>query len=151
MTFVRDDREARLRDLIVACMAAIDTYDEALELIPEDALFAETVLHPHLASCRTVTARLEACARALGDLPPAPDRDLETFRALGLHAEMMFTADHAAVIVGTLLERERAVLEACDALAPLDLPDDLATTVDDCADRTERAITALETKAREEE
>lgn len=149
MALVRDDREAQLRDLIVATQEAADAYDDALELIEGEAPAFADALRPHLLSCLDATKRLEDCARALGDLPPSADRDLETFRSLGLHIETALSNHHRAVITDTLLERERAVAEACTALAALELPEELATAVDACADRTELAIAALEEKSDE--
>lgn len=119
---LRDERQAALNDVIVACKEAADGYDDAATLIGDPTLAAR--FSDYGRQRREAAAELEDHIRRLGDLPRTPDADSETIERLVTHLKAALSSDERAAL---LREREDAETEigrrVADAL-DRDLPEE---------------------------
>jgi hypothetical protein len=123
MGVLLSELQIALNDVVVACLEAADGHEAAAGMLEEDDRLAGRLRD--LARARREAAdELGEVIRALGDLPPAPDADLEAARELASLVKAALSPDQRQ----TLLE-ERAAAEArleayiAPALARADLPE----------------------------
>ena len=108
MTILRSKREAALNDLHVSLKQSADHFRDAAEFLQDDAASA---------LCRTLAGERDELAndvaatiRADGELPSAPDPDLETGEQLLNRLQGLFSADQTREILQQRCEAERELL-----------------------------------------
>ncbi len=109
---LRDERQAALDEVIVACKALADHYEEAARLAEGRGLAG---LFTELAERRGRQAgELEAHLRRLGELPREPDADRETLETLLSRARSALAEDRARELLEEREAGERELLARID-------------------------------------
>lgn len=117
---LRDDRQTALNDVVVACAEAADGHAHAAQLVEAHEL--ARVLEA-LAEQRSAAAdELGEHLRGLGDLPKAPDSDLEAIRELAERVSAALSADEQTRLVEERERAEAAVEETVAAALDYGLP-----------------------------
>ena len=118
---LRDERQARLNDLLVACKATAEDYEQAAELAESSAL---TEFFRATADYRWELADILARqVRDLHDLPrePDPDRQLLDHALTRLKAVLHLVSDEG--IVGERCRDDLELYELARSAEELDLPE----------------------------
>jgi uncharacterized protein (TIGR02284 family) len=122
MTVLLSELQTALNDVVVAGLEAADGHEAAAELLADDRLAG--MLRDLARARREAAAGLGDILRQRGDLPPAPDADLETVRDLAARVKAALSPDQRQTLMQERVAAE-AHLEACvgQALAHADLPE----------------------------
>jgi hypothetical protein len=114
---------------VVACLEAADGHEAAAGMLEEGDRLAGGLRD--LARARREAAdQLGEAIRALGDLPPAPDADLEAARELASLVKAALLPDQRQTLMQERADAETC-LETCtaQALARADLPETARATL----------------------
>jgi hypothetical protein len=123
MGVLLSELQIALNDVVVGCLEAADGHEAAAGMLEDDDRLAGRLRD--LARARRAAAdELGEVIRALGDLPPAPDADLEAARELASLVKAALSPDQRQTLMQERAAAE-ARLEACtaQALARADLPE----------------------------
>jgi hypothetical protein len=123
MGVLLSELQIALNDVVVACLEAADGHEAAAGMLEEEDRLAGRLRD--LAQARRQAAdELGDAIRRLGDLPPAPDADLEAARELASLVKAALSPDQRQTLMQERAAAE-ARLEACiaQALARADLPE----------------------------
>jgi uncharacterized protein (TIGR02284 family) len=137
---LRDHSQAELNELIVRVKDAALRYRHGSTIAREAALVA---LFSRLAEQRMEMARaLEDHLRRLGDLPRAPDADLEAVKSLATHVKTALSTDERAILLDERIKGEAQIEEQIRSTRETELPADTQTLLDEieweiAADRNE--------------
>ena len=142
---LRSELQVALNDVVVACLEAADGHERAadFELDPELA----DLLHALTEERRSLAEALGERLRDVGDLPRAPDSDLEAVRGVVSRLKAALSADERQALL-----EERAAAEAnleqaaANALGRDDLPADARALIEQIRERARDArdrLTAL--------
>lgn len=117
---LRDDRQAALNDVILACAEAAEGHAHAAELVEaqELARVLEAVAGQRSAAADELGEHLQK----LGDLPKAPDSDLSAIRELVERLSAALSLDEQTRLVEERERAEATVEEAVTAALAYDLP-----------------------------
>lgn len=109
---LRNERQVALQDAEVACLEVADGHDAAAEILADDPLAA--TLRELAEARRGAAAQLGDHLRQLGDLPRAPDTDLETFRELATRLKAALAADHRRALLDERIAAEAQLADTAD-------------------------------------
>ncbi|HSC66417.1 MAG TPA: hypothetical protein VLC79_01915 [Cellvibrio sp.] len=106
------DTEVALNELLVACRASVDHYQDAIKLVEDK----EIVSHFHtIASQRKKFCKqLEDIIRELGDLPTVPDPDKETGEMILHHLGAALSPDYTEEALNQRLAIEENIMGLID-------------------------------------
>lgn len=117
---LRDDRQAALNQLAMACQNAADHYRDVAELLDDPGLER---LFQELAGERQQAAdALAGQLRRLGDLPQAPDGDWEAVDGLLTRVKTLLAEDRRRALLEEQERREAELAERVEAALDLELP-----------------------------
>jgi uncharacterized protein (TIGR02284 family) len=121
MAVLLSELQTTLNDLVVACLETADGHEAAAGMLDNDRLAG--MLRDLARTRGEAAAELGDIIRELGDLPRAPDADLQTARELGTRVKAALSADERQTLMQERAAAE-AHFEACiaNALARSDLP-----------------------------
>ena len=148
MAVLLSELQTALNDVVVACLEAADGHEAAAGMLEDDHL--ARMLRDLARSRRKAADELGDVIRELGELPPAPDTDLETVRELASLVKAALSPDERQTLIQERAAAE-AHLEACiaQALARTDLPEQassilqrLSTSPQDARDRLAAATSS---------
>jgi len=122
MALLLSELQTALNDVVVACLETADGHEAAADILDADPL--ALTLRDRARARRQAADELGEVIRELGELPPAPDADLETVRELATRVKAALSPDERATLMQERAEAE-AHLEAsiAHALARTDLPE----------------------------
>jgi uncharacterized protein (TIGR02284 family) len=138
MSLLLSELQTALNDVVVACLEAVDGHEAAAGMLADDHLAG--MLHDLARARRAAADELGEVVRALGDLPPAPDADLEVARELATRVKAALSPDQRLTVM-----QERAAAEArlaactAQALARADLPETARAALQDLAASSQQA------------
>lgn len=139
---LRDERQAALDEVIVACKTLADHYEEAAGLAEHSAL---ADLFRELAGGRGRQAgELEAHLRRLGELPREPDADRETVESLLSRARSALAEDRDRELIEEREAAERELLGRIDGALAEDFSAATRRVLEDLRREVEAAIDRLE-------
>ncbi len=126
MTVLLSELQAALNDVIVACMETADGHDATAGMLQDERLAG--LLRDLARTRREAADELGDVIRELGNLPPAPDADLEVARELASRVKAALSPDERQTLMQERAAAE-AHLETCiaQALAHADLPETART------------------------
>ena len=143
---LRTELQIALNDVAVALQEAADGHEWAADFVPDPQL--ADLLRELAGERRSLAAALGEQLKALGDLPRAPDTDLETVRDLVSRIKAAFSPDERQALL-----EDRAAAEANlesrveTALARDDLPDDARALLREVLERARLAKERIGAKA----
>jgi uncharacterized protein (TIGR02284 family) len=144
---LRNELQVALQDAEVACVEVADGHDAAAEILADDPLAA--TLRELAQARRAAAAQLGDHLRQLGDLPRAPDTDLETFRELAARLKAALAADHRRVLLDERSAAEAHLADTAEvALAQAELSPETRALVEETRAASRAAadrLTALRT------
>jgi len=122
MAVLLSELQTALNEVVVACLEAAEGHEAAAGMLADDRLAG--VLRELARARREAASELGDVIRQLGDLPPAPDPDLEVARELASRVKAALSPDERQTLMPERAAAE-AHLEACiaQALARADLPE----------------------------
>jgi uncharacterized protein (TIGR02284 family) len=141
---LRSELQVALNDVVVACLEAADGHERSadFELDPQLADLLRVLTEERRSLAEALGERL----KATGDLPRAPDSDLEAVRGVVSRFKAALSADERRALL-----EERAVAEAnleevaASALCRDDLPADARALVEQIRERARNARDRLTT------
>jgi uncharacterized protein (TIGR02284 family) len=135
---LRSELQIALNDVQVALQEAADGHEWAADFVPDPQL--GDLLRELALERRSLAEALGEQLKALGDLPRAPDTDLETVRDLVSRIKAAFSPDERQALLDDRAAAE-ARLEACaeTVLARDDLPEDALALLREILERARLA------------
>jgi uncharacterized protein (TIGR02284 family) len=135
---LRSELQIALNDVEVALQEAADGHEWAADFVPDPQL--ADLLRELAGERRALAEALGEQLKALGDLPRAPDTDLETVRDLVSRIKAAFSPNERQALLDDRAAAE-AHLEACaqSVLARDDLSDDTRSLLHEILERARLA------------
>ncbi len=128
---LRDDCQAALNGLVMACQNAADHYRDVAELLDDPDL--ERLFQDLAGERQQAADALAGQLRRLDDLPQAPDDDWEAIDGLLTRLRTLLVEDRRQTLLEEQEQREAALGEQVQAALALNLSTEARTVLEDLA------------------
>lgn len=120
---LRSELQSAINDVVVACEEAADGHEHAATFLEAQGGEALRLLRALAEQRRAAATELGDQLRELGDLPTAPDTELETLHDLVARVKAALSADERQVVLEDRAQAEAAIEQAARAALRMQLPD----------------------------
>ncbi len=138
MNLIRTDQQVAMNSIYTAIRKNADHYLDAAKGLDDSVLI--TVFHEILEQRNILSEKARELIRSIGDLPPEPDPDRETFEQLAYHIDSSLSSNRSANILKQRLDAEQELAALTAAAKEVRLNETCAALVDEVEEHV-RAVT----------
>lgn len=120
---LRNELQTALNDVVVACDEAADGHEHAATFLEEQDGEPVRLLRALAEQRRAAATELGDQLRGLGDLPKAPDTELETLHDVVARVKAALSADERQAVLEDRAQAEAAIEQAATTALRLPVPD----------------------------